>query len=388
MIISNSSRGQNIFGDSIINASQKFINNKVQINYELENISKRIGKSDFYTMPIKVKIRRNSNSKFQRKIIKVFNKVDSSYEFDCYLDSLSGFYYSIRKDFRTATLNKFTGKGGSVLGVNHSGIEFYGDSGLFHTYYSSISKSSFQGIVNYKKWNCYKFEIRTLDFPEIKNYKTLFYINVDDLMLVRITKNYEIFGEPVIEDFQLLDYDFKVDKEEEYFNQKAILEKYKIVSDSVENSKNIHENIQYTVDSFFAKNIKTQKVELIKFKKKITVLDFWFMGCYGCILSYPIIDSLKWKYSSNSNIEFIGLNDKDLEPKLIKNTQNYLTKHKITYDAYIVSKEITKTYQISSYPTFLIIVQDGSIQYRYEGYNQSLFKDLDNQIIHLLKTKL
>ncbi len=54
---------------------------------------------------------------------------------------------------------------------------------------------------------------------------------------------------------------------------------------------------------------------------------------------------------------------------------------------HIVSKEITKTYQISSYPTFLIIVQDGSIQYRYEGYNQSLFKDLDNQIIHLLNTK-
>jgi hypothetical protein len=373
------------FQDSIINLAQSKILSYSQLNYNCRFFSKNIGAVDTTILTLNVKIKKDTDgyASTYYKVITTFDPKRPTYEFKTVFDNNFGYYYSLDKLNKNGTFRKFYGEGKSVLGYFHSGVRFFIDSTITHNFRSKISLSEYIGIDSFQNFKVYKFEIRTADMSPVKNYKTVFYFNVTDLMLIRVLNTYEVNSESVYIDYQIISYDFKNETIHSFF-QPPDIDNYSITFDTLESKENVYPLLKHQVNDIIGTDINTLKNETITFKGKISVVNFWFMGCYGCILSYPVMDSLFRHYSKNQNIQFIGLNPFDSDMRLVERRKKYLLDHKISYRNYLIDKKTFDFFKERAMPLFLIIDENGLIRYQSVGYNLELYGDLDIQIKNLL----
>lgn len=111
-------------------------------------------------------------------------------------------------------------------------------------------------------------------------------------------------------------------------------------------------------------NGKTYRLD--DFKGKLIIMDFWFTGCIPCqkfaTELHPIIEY----YKNNPNIVFIsvsidGLKNKDLWVKSLL-SEKYTSKNGINLLAVEgINSKIIQHYNITGYPTLLIISETGQI---------------------------
>lgn len=102
------------------------------------------------------------------------------------------------------------------------------------------------------------------------------------------------------------------------------------------------------------------------------LLDFWFIGCYPCMVSFKFLDSLENMFVK-SNIKFIKLNPIDgMDPTKFK---KYTKLHQIENQNYLIHKELSSIFGVKAYPTFLF-VEDGKIIKKFEGFDESVYDEL------------
>ncbi|MEO0631218.1 MAG: TlpA disulfide reductase family protein, partial [Planctomycetota bacterium] len=118
--------------------------------------------------------------------------------------------------------------------------------------------------------------------------------------------------------------------------------------------------------AFAAMDSEGQNVELANYAGKVTVLDFWATWCPPCRRAMPHVQTLHERYEGNPDVAVVGVHfDTNYRAG---NPADYFEKNGYTFDMIPNGSEISKTYGVSSLPTFVVIDDSGTIIHRQTGF--------------------
>ena len=113
-----------------------------------------------------------------------------------------------------------------------------------------------------------------------------------------------------------------------------------------------------TAPLFDAPTIDGRPISAKDLKGKVLVLNFWFIGCPGCMEEIPKLNSLAGKYHGNDNVRFIAI-----APNTSDELQKFLAKEKFDYEMVGSALSIANLFNFSGYPRNIVIGKDGRIVY-------------------------
>ncbi len=98
--------------------------------------------------------------------------------------------------------------------------------------------------------------------------------------------------------------------------------------------------------------------------KKITVLNFWYVGCVPCEAERESLNKIVEKYKNNKYVEFVAVTFvagvTEAMPQLI----SYLKKNNFSFQITIASRRVLKEFKIrASYPRTIVLGKDGKIRF-------------------------
>lgn len=100
----------------------------------------------------------------------------------------------------------------------------------------------------------------------------------------------------------------------------------------------------------------------LKQYNKLTLLDFWFIGCKPCLAGFPKLQLIRDSFQTDF------LNIKALNPvDRVENIAFFKSKNTYTFQLEKDSIGYTTFYKIKSFPTLLLIDSNGNIIKRIEG---------------------
>ena len=139
-----------------------------------------------------------------------------------------------------------------------------------------------------------------------------------------------------------------------------------------------------TVVDFKLPNLKNKQVRLSELLKKgPVVLDFWATWCKPCAKAFPKLNGLYEKYHQQG-LEIVGINEDG--PRSQAKVKPFVRSLKIKFPILIDSNnDVMRRLQVQSLPTTILVAPDGTIIERYVGYHPDEMKELEKQIIKLLK---
>jgi thiol-disulfide isomerase/thioredoxin len=120
-----------------------------------------------------------------------------------------------------------------------------------------------------------------------------------------------------------------------------------------------------------------KKLAASDLRGKVVLLDFWATWCVPCVKATPHIKSLAASMAKE-NFTILGISvDEDR-----KALEGYLAKEKIAWPQYWdQSKLLTfRTFQISSFPTYVVIDPEGKVVYQSRGWSDKVLTDLESNV--------
>jgi peroxiredoxin len=123
------------------------------------------------------------------------------------------------------------------------------------------------------------------------------------------------------------------------------------------------------------RSLKGVTVSSSQLRGKIILLDFSFNECAACMLSIPVLNRLHDKYKG-SNIEIATVNTSNTRESVAR----FVKKNNIYYPILLKGSKVSKDFQVSAYPTFIIIDPEGNIAASFEGFSSALESSLIAQI--------
>lgn len=134
---------------------------------------------------------------------------------------------------------------------------------------------------------------------------------------------------------------------------------------------------EYALD-FLAKDMKGMNIKLSELRGKIVVLNFWFIKCAPCIMEMPDLNEVVGLYDPK-DVVFIGItfDSKELVEQFLENKAFEYT---ITPDA----NDAISIYGVQSFPTNMVINQQGQIVLKEIGYRTNMKEVLVSAINKLL----
>ncbi len=119
---------------------------------------------------------------------------------------------------------------------------------------------------------------------------------------------------------------------------------------------------------------------LSEFKGKYILLDFWSRGCAPCVASLPEMEEIIEQYKGRMEVVSISIDSENLWKSFVKEKQikgnqwNELRKG--------MNTGLTVVYKVKSYPSYVMISQDGKVMKIWAGYGKGSLK---KQIKELLQ---
>lgn len=126
---------------------------------------------------------------------------------------------------------------------------------------------------------------------------------------------------------------------------------------------------------FTLKTISGDSLNLKTLQHKYVVLDFWGSWCGWCIMGFPKMKKYYEKY--NGDIEIVGIACKDKESKWRKVVAEHELKWLNVINDKTEGRDLTKLYQVYSYPTKIIIDRDRNIVGRFSGEKPEFYSRMD-----------
>jgi peroxiredoxin len=123
-----------------------------------------------------------------------------------------------------------------------------------------------------------------------------------------------------------------------------------------------------------------KKVSLTEMKGKVVLLDFFFIGCEGCMRSLKPLNKLHEKYK-NQNVAMVSMTYRDSKKSVIEFKKNY----NIKYPIYVDAGDVVKLYHVEGFPTFYLINKEGKIANVIVGYSDDFEEKVTSIIDDLLK---
>lgn len=130
---------------------------------------------------------------------------------------------------------------------------------------------------------------------------------------------------------------------------------------------------------FIAYDLDDNPVKLSSLKGKVVVLNFWFTKCGPCIKEMPELNALTKTFDSDK-VVFLALT---FDKKATVN--GFLSDTNFDYKILQNANDVITMYNVQSYPTSIVIDQDGKIMYKELGYRLNIKEVLSNEIEALLK---
>ncbi|MEO3405421.1 TlpA disulfide reductase family protein [Mucilaginibacter sp. CAU 1740] len=106
-----------------------------------------------------------------------------------------------------------------------------------------------------------------------------------------------------------------------------------------------------------------KKLSLTQLKGKVVLLDFYFIGCSGCMASIQPLNAIYEKYK-NKGLVIASLSERDSKRAVLEFEKHY----SINYAGYINAADVVKSYHVTGFPTFYFIDKAGKINSAFVGY--------------------
>jgi cytochrome c-type biogenesis protein len=110
-------------------------------------------------------------------------------------------------------------------------------------------------------------------------------------------------------------------------------------------------------------DLQGRQFTLADFKGKTVLLDFWTTWCGPCRADGPAIEKLYRKYSGKE-LMIVGISVS--EDRVV--VERFLKEHPHSYPIVLTTEnEMPRPYEVSSFPTYMIIAPDGTFSAAVEG---------------------
>jgi len=113
---------------------------------------------------------------------------------------------------------------------------------------------------------------------------------------------------------------------------------------------------------------------------KLSIIDFWFIGCQPCHKKFPLLERLRNEYKDTS-LKIIAYSYADNQSKI----DLYRTKYNYHFEMKADSNLYNVKYKIKAFPTLLIFNDNGEIIYRSEGFDESEYDKIKAVLKPFLK---
>ena len=102
------------------------------------------------------------------------------------------------------------------------------------------------------------------------------------------------------------------------------------------------------------------EVNLLDFKGKPVVLNFWATWCYYCKVEMPDFNEV---YKEFTDVQFLMVNATDGQRETVEIAKSYIEQEKYEFDVFFdtLDRDAVRTYSVTSYPQTIFIDKDGNI---------------------------
>jgi peroxiredoxin len=125
-----------------------------------------------------------------------------------------------------------------------------------------------------------------------------------------------------------------------------------------------------------------RQVSLSQLHGKVVLLDFYFIGCSGCMASIKPLNSIYEKYKSKDLI-IASLTERDSKNAVL----DFEKRYKIKYPGYLHAADVVKSYHVRSFPTFYFIDKEGKIGGVFIGCENDFEEQVTSVVDSLLSKK-
>lgn len=115
-------------------------------------------------------------------------------------------------------------------------------------------------------------------------------------------------------------------------------------------------------------NYPDSTVNLLDFKGKILVLDFWATSCSACLASWPKLIQLQEKFKDQIQIITVNANENTEKIRATISKQEKIHKYQMTLPVAIGDRQLMKLFPHASLPHVIMIGQNQIVSYIINGY--------------------
>ncbi|WP_418512725.1 TlpA family protein disulfide reductase [Corallibacter sp.] len=213
------------------------------------------------------------------------------------------------------------------------------------------------------------------DENEFKNIKEKYSFSLVNNELINITSeiDFQNTSQFISNEYEKLNLNVSIDIETEL---KQLLENYTNQKYLEKKESKSHLKLFSDIRGVVLENNKQK--ELVEYNSKVIILDYWFMACYPCIKTIPMLNRINEKYSSNE-VQVIGVNLIDRNVEKLKNFVNY---NKIKYPIFLTNES---PLLVKEYPTLIILDEKYNIISTLYGYDENKEKEIFNLIEKIIQ---
>ena len=110
--------------------------------------------------------------------------------------------------------------------------------------------------------------------------------------------------------------------------------------------------------TFDAPDIDAKWINTAELKGKVIVLNFWFIGCAGCMDEIPKLQATANKFRDNSDVVFIAI-----ATNTPQELRRFRERDGFTYRHIGQALALSKLFNFAGYPKNIVIGRDGKIAY-------------------------
>ncbi len=105
---------------------------------------------------------------------------------------------------------------------------------------------------------------------------------------------------------------------------------------------------------------------------KLVVLDFWYTTCAPCIKASVYLDSYSKLYA-DSGVVILGMNPVDQ----LERVEKFFSEHPSSYNSLMCTKDLQQAFDVSTFPTFVVISPDWKIIYKKSGFSINIMNEIN-----------
>lgn len=116
------------------------------------------------------------------------------------------------------------------------------------------------------------------------------------------------------------------------------------------------------VPKFDVPDINAKWVNTDELRGRVVVLNFWFIGCVGCMDEIPKLSAMADKFKGNDDVVFLAIANNT--PQELR---GFLRGNKFNYRHIGQGLSLVKLFEFSGYPKNIVVGRDGKIVYWRSG---------------------